>query len=639
VGIALLAPGGADLLPAAFAAKANQPLSSQSLWRHASSLFGDLKYPAGFSHFEYVDPAAAKGGSVRQSALGTFDNLNMITEGVKGNLAIGIELIYDTLLLPSLDEPSSEYGLLAEALSYPDDFSWVRYRLRPQARWHDGSPITADDVLFSFHAFKNHSPRLAGYYRHVIKAEITGEREVTFTFDSTGQRELPQIVGQLTVLPKHWWEADGASGRRRSIGATTLEPPLGSGPYRIKSFEAGRSIVYERVADYWGEDLNVRRGCNNFDELRFIYFRDFTVGFEAFKAGDLDWHIEYSAKNWSTGYNFPALKRGQVVREEFPIRNVGVMQAFAFNIRRPKFKDPRVRRAFNFAFDFETVNSEFFFGQYQRISSYFQGTELASSGLPQGKELEVLAGVREQVPQEVFTTAYWNPVAEGAQAARKNLLHAMDLLQESGFAVRNMQLVDTATGERMHVEFLLNNPGFEPCVLLYRAALERLGIGVTVRLVDTVQYQNRLRQWDFDIIVGSWTESLSPGSEQRDYWGSRAADVSGSRNFIGIKNPALDALIERIISAHDRAELMAATKALDRVLLWNHYVVPQWTYPNMRTARWDRFGRPQIMPKYGIAAFPTVWWWDERRQPSVAEFNPTTDCASPADCMTTGRGR
>ena len=336
----------------------------------------------------------------------------------------------------------------------------MRYRLRPQARWHDGSPITPDDVLFSFHAFKNHSPRLAGYYRHVIKAEITGEREVTFTFDSRGQRELPQIVGQLTVLPKHWWEAKGASGTRRSIGATTLEPPLGSGPYRIKSFEAGRSIVYERVADYWGEDLNVRRGCNNFDELRFIYFRDFTVGFEAFKAGDLDWHIEYSAKNWSTGYNFPALKRGQVVREEFPIRNVGVMQAFAFNIRRPKFKDPKVRRAFNFAFDFETVNSEFFFGQYQRISSYFQGTELASSGLPQGKELEVLAGVREQVPQEVFTTAYWNPVAEGAQAARKNLLHAMDLLQESGFAVRNMQLVDAATGERMQVEFLLNNPGF-----------------------------------------------------------------------------------------------------------------------------------------------------------------------------------
>jgi len=337
------------------------------------------------------------------------------------------------------------------------------------------------------------------------------------------------------------------------------------------------------------------------------------VAFEAFKAGYLDWHVEYSAKHWVTGYDFPALTAGQVVREEFPIRNVGVMQAFAFNTRRDKFKDARVRRAFNFAFDFETINKEIFFGQYQRISSYFQGTELASSGLPQGKELALLEMLREQVPAEVFTTAYSNPVAGSMHAARKNLLHAMKLLNDAGYVVHDMQLMDPATREPMEVEFLIANPGFEPPILIYKAALERLGIAVTVRLVDPVQYANRLRGWDFDIIVDFWTETLTPGNEQRDYWGSRAADRPGSRNTAGIKNPAVDALIDRIVMAADRAELTAATQALDRVLLWNHYVVPQWSYDKLRTARWDKFGRPELMPKYGISAFPTIWWWDARR--------------------------
>jgi microcin C transport system substrate-binding protein len=632
-GMGLLTPAGAKpLLPSA----AN--IISQPAWRHAVSLFGDLKYPPGFSGFDYVDPAARTGGSARQSAAGTYDNFNIVTQGVKGNLAAGIDLIYDTLLLPSLDEPSSAYGLLAEALSYPDDFSWVQYRLRPGATWHDGTPITPEDVIFSFSAFKQHSPRFAGYYRHVSKAEITGEREITFTFDAPGVRELPQIVGQLTILPTHWWKAEAAAGTRRAVDATTLEAPLGSGPYRIKSFEPGRNVVYERVDDYWGRDVNVRRGCNNFNELHFIYFRDRTIAFEAFKAGDLDWHVEYSSKNWATGYDFPALKRGQIVREEFPIRNMGLMQAFAFNIRRRKFQDPRVRRAFNFAFDFEAVNSEFFFGQYQRIASYFQGTELASSGLPEGKELEILAAVRGQVPEEVFTTAYWNPSAHGEQEARKNLLHAMKLLEESGFSIRRMRLVDAATGELVQIEFLLNNPAFEPCVLFYKAALERLGMGVSVRLVDAVQYENRLRQRDFDIIVSVWPETLSPGNEQRQYWGSRAADVSGSRNYIGIKNAAIDVLIDRLVAARERAELVAAAKALDRVLLWNHYVVPHWTYPNLRTARWDKFARPEAMPEYGVAAFPTIWWWEDQQLSSATAVKRANPCESPADCATTGSG-
>ncbi len=635
-GVGLLTPArprAAVPLPAA--KNKNQPA-----WRHGVSLFGDLKYPPGFSHFDYVNPDAATGGSVRQSAAGTYDNFNMVTEGVKGNLAAGIDLIYDTLLLPSLDEPSSAYGLLAEALSYPDDFSWVRYRLRSGATWHDGTPVTAEDVIFSFQAFKQHSPRFAGYYRRVVKAEITGEREITFTFDAPGVRELPQIVGQLTVLPAHWWTGTSAGGMRRAIDATTLDAPLGSGPYRIKSFEAGRNVVYERVEDYWGRDLNVRRGCNNFDELRFVYFRDLTIAFEAFKAADLDWHVEYSSKNWVTGYGFPAIRQGRVVREEFPIRNMGLMQGFAFNIRRRKFQDAKVRRAFNFAFDFQAVNSEFFFGQYQRIASYFQGTELASSGVPEGKELEILSALRGQVPEDVFTTAYWNPVAHGEQEARRNLLHAMELLQQSGFAIRHMRLVDGATGEPMQIEFLLNNPAFEPCVLFYKAALERLGIGVSVRLVDAVQYANRLRQRDFDIIVAVWPETLSPGNEQRQFWGSRAADVPGSRNYIGIKNPAIDVLIDRLVSARDRTELVAAAKALDRVLLWNHYVVPQWSYPNLRTARWDKYARPEAMPGYGVAAFPTVWWSHDQRLYAAPAVNRVDECAaSGADCATTGSGR
>jgi microcin C transport system substrate-binding protein len=609
------------------------PAPNEPDWRHALSLYGDVKYPAGFSHFDYVNPDAPEGGSVRQSAAGTYDNFNIVTQGVKGNLAAGIELIYDTLLLPSLDEPSSLYSLLAEAMSYPDDHSWVRYRLRSEARWHDATPITPDDVLFSFEAFKKHSPRFAAYYTRVAKAEITGDREITFTFVSPGVRELPQIVGQLTVLPKHWWEANGTAGIRRAIEATTLEAPLGSGPYRIRSFEPGRSIVYERVQDYWGKDLNVRRGCNNFDELRFVYFRDRTVAFEAFKAGDLDWHVEYSAKTWATGYRFPALTQGRVVREEFPIRNMGLMQAFAFNIRRRKFQDPRVRRAFNFAFNFEAVNSEFFFDQYQRISSYFHGTELASSGLPEGRELEILTSLRGQIPEEVLTTAYWNPTAHGEQEARRNLLQAMKLLEESGFGIHKMRLVDVATGKPLQVEFLLDNPAFERCVLLYKASLERLGIAVSVRVVDAVQYANRLRQRDYDIIVAVWAESLSPGNEQRSHWGSRAADVPGSMNFVGIKNAAVDRLIEQIAAAQSRAELVAATRALDRVLLWNHYVVPQWTYPNLRTARWDKLGRPHAMPNYGVAAFPALWWWDE---PGIVS---SRNCKSPEDCATTGSAR
>ena len=605
---------GAILLPLEaltlrrFARLSAQPAAS--VWRHGLSLFGDVKYPPAFPHFDYVNPQAPKGGSARQIALGTFNNFNMVVAGVKGELAVGIDLTFDTLMTSALDEVSTQYGLLAESVAYPDDFSSAVYRLRSNAKWHDGNPVTAEDVIFSFEAFRQNDPRYAAYYRHVAKLEQTGDYEITFHFDQPGNRELPQIVGQVTVLPKHWWEGTDSAGNKRDIGATTLVPPLGSGAYRIKEFVAGRSIVYERVKDYWGQDLNVNVGQSNFDELRFEYFRDSAIAIEAFKADHVDWRIENGAKEWATVYDFPAVREGRVIKEEFPIRSRGIMQAFVFNLRRDQFKDPRVRRAFNLALDFEAMNKQYFFGQYTRIESFFEGTELAATGQPQGVELEILEGMRSQVPAEVFTTPYTNPAAGNSEAVRANLREATRLLREAGYQVRNQVLVNTKTDEPLTVEFLVDRPPYERIALFYKASLKRLGIDATVRTVDQAQYENRLRGFDFDVIISAWPQSLSPGNEQRGYWGSQAADRPGSRNLAGIKNPAIDALIDRVIFAKTRQELVAATKALDRVLLWNHYVVPQWTYNKERTLRWNRFGRPDKMPEFGAADFPSIWWWN-----------------------------
>jgi microcin C transport system substrate-binding protein len=582
-------------------------------WRHGVSLFGDLKYPVGFRHFEYVNADAPKGGTAREAASGTFDNFNWVVGRVKGSLAAGIDLINETLLVSSLDAISTGYGLLAEAVSFSADFSSVTYRLREHAKWHDGTPVTSDDVIFSFEAVKKYSPQLAAYYRHVTKAEKTGDREITFTADASGNRELPRIIGELTVLSKQWWEGTDPNGKKRNIGETTLEPPLGSGPYRIKDFSAGHYIVYERGKDHWSSGLNVNVGRNNFDELHYVYFRDTTAAIEGFKAGIVDWRFENSAKNWATAYDFPAVSDKRVLLEEFPIRNIGIMQAFAFNIRREKFHDPLVRLAFNYAFNFEEMNKQIFFDQYKRVASYFAGTELAATDLPAGRELELLEAVRDKIPPEVFTKPYTNPVNGNPEAVRNNQREAMRLLKQAGYEVRDQQLVKAKTGEPYAIEFLAEGSDFERVFLFYKPALDRLGIATTVRTVDEVQYQNRLRSWDFDIIAFAWAVSLTPGNELRGYWGSRAAEEPGSTNRIGIKNPAVDAMIDQIVFAKNRADLEAAAKALDRILLSNHYVVPQWYYNKVRTARWNRFGHPDLMPKYGTAAFPDIWWWDVQK--------------------------
>jgi microcin C transport system substrate-binding protein len=601
------------------AAVATTPAHAQSepAWRHALSLFGDIKYPPDFKRFDYVNPDAPKGGVVRMISIGTFDNFNIAVMGVKGSIAPAAIMIYETLMTRSQDEITTEYGLLAEGAAHPDDFSWVIYRLRKEARWHDGKPVTPEDVMFSIEVLKKHSPMYASYYRHVVKTEKTGDRDVKFTFDGPGNRELPTIVGELPVLPKHYWEGSDSQGKKRDVSATTLEVPLGSGPYRIKEFVAGRSVTLERVKDYWGASVPAQVGQNNFDEMRFEFFRDNLVALEAFKADQADWITENSAKQWATAYDFPAVAEKRVLKEEFPINDSGRMQAFAFNLRRDQFKDARLRRAFNYAYDFEEMNKQLFFGQYKRINSYFEGTDLACSGLPQGQELQILESLRDKVPAEVFTTPYQNPVGGNPESVRANLRESARLLKEAGYEVRDRKLVDPA-GQPVTVEILVQDPSAERIALFFKPSLERIGVTTSIRIVDDAQYENRLRSFDFDMIIDQWGESLSPGNEQREFWGSQMADQPGSRNTIGIKNPAVDALIDQVIFAKDRAGLVAATHALDRVLLWNFYVVPQFTYGFSRYARWDRFGHAEL-PKYARSGLPALWWYDAEKAARIGK--------------------
>ena len=617
--IAAIAPtlGTASGVPVIDLAQA-QTASSEPVWRHALSLFGDVKYPADFQHFDFVNPNAPKGGVARMISIGTFDNFNIAVMGVKGNIAPAATMLYETLMARSQDEVATEYGLLAESVSHPDDFSWVIYRLRKEARWHDGSPVTVDDVIFSINTLKKQSPFYASYYRHVAKAEKVGERDVKFSFDSSGNRELPSIVGELVVLPKLWWEGTDSQDRKRDVSATTLEKPMGSAPYRIKQFDPGRSVFLERVKDYWGASVPAQIGQNDFDELHFEFFRDNQVALEAFKADQADWIAENSAKQWATAYDFPAVVDKRVVKEEFPINDSGRMQAFAFNLRRERFQDARLRRACNYAFDFEEMNKQLFYGQYKRINSYFEGTELASSGLPQGQELQILEAVRDKVPPEVFTTPYTNPVGGNPEAVRANLREAMKLLRDAGFQFRDQKLFDSA-GKQISIEILVQDPPSERIALFYKPSLERIGVTTSVRVVDSTQYENRLRNFDFDMNIQIWGQSLSPGNEQREFWGSQAADQAGSQNVVGIKSPVVDELINQVIFAKDRAGLVAATKALDRVLLWNFYVVPQFTYPYVRYARWDRFSHAEPLPKYGHSGLPSLWWWDAEKAARIGK--------------------
>lgn len=604
------------------------------------SLIGEPKFGPDFKNFDWVNPDAPKGGVVRMTVEGTFDTLNPFS--VQGIPAAGSTSIYDTLMTGSPDEESSEYGLVAEWISYPADYSFAKFGLRPEARFHDGTPITPEDVIFSLEILKKVDPMRGRYYKNVVKAEKTGEHEVTFTFDIKGNRELPQILGQLPVLPKHYWEATGKNGEPRDLNKSTLEIPLGSGPYKIKSFSAGNSIVLERVKDYWAKDLPVRVGQYNFDEMQFRYFRDRTAAFEDFKGGRADMWRERMASAWATQFNFDAVQKGFVKKEAIPTKGVATMQSFAFNIRRDKFKDPRVRQAFNYAFDFDDLNRSLLFGQYTRVGSYFDNSELAAKGLPEGRELEILKEFEKDLPPEVFTKEWKNPAFGSREDLRKNLAEAIRLFKEAGWEVRQEVVEDpdcgtfcklgravglgsaktqsvlrNAKGDAFEVEFLLGDDAFQKHVAHFMSNLSKIGVKANIRVVDPAQYQRRERMFDFDIIVDSFPQSNSPGNEQRDYWGSAAADQEGSRNTIGIKNPVIDALIEKLVLAKDREDVVAHTKALDRVLLWGHYVVPQWYNPFEWLATWDVFGRPEKLPSL-TSAFSQVWWVDPAKEKALA---------------------
>ncbi|MEM7192342.1 MAG: extracellular solute-binding protein [Pseudomonadota bacterium] len=584
---------------------------------HGLCLVGDPGYAPGFSHFDFVNPDSPKGGLVRLPSIGSFDSLNPVL--YRGERAPGMGLVNESLMADSIDEPSASYGLIAEWAAYPEDYSSVTFKLREGAQWHDGKPITPDDVIYSLDVNKEANPRMGLYYKNVSKAEQTGDNEVTFYFDTKNNRELPMIMGQLTILPKHYWTGKDAEGEPRDPMKTTLEPPLGSGPYKVKSVSPGRSITFERVKDYWGKDLSVNKGVWNFDEVRFEAFRDMTVAFESFKAGNLDYWNESSSKSWATAYDFPAVRDGEVKRQEVEVNRVMPMQAFVLNTRRPQFEDRRVRQALNLAFDFEWANKNLFYGQYERVGSYFQNSELAApKALPEGRELEILETVRDDVPEEVFTTVHQNPVNKDQMDMRGNLRKAVKLLREAGWQVKDGKLINTETGKQMTIEFLLVSPLFERVVQPYIRHLDRLGIASTIRLVDSAQYTRRLNGFDYDVIVANFAQSESPGNEQRDFWGSESADRQGSTNLIGVKDKAIDKLIDYVIFAKDREELVAATHALDRVLLWNDFVVPQWYSPNQRIAYWNRYGQPEKLPGL-TAGFLQVWWYDQDKGKSVPQ--------------------
>ena len=565
--------------------------------QHGIAMHGELKYPPGFTHFDYTNPDAPKGGQLREASIGTFDSLNPFI--IKGTVAEGTGLLYDTLLGRALDEPFSLYGLLAQQLRVADDRSWIEFDLRPEARFNDGTPVTAGDVAFTFETLLNEgSPFFKSYYADIQDITALSKHTVRFDFSSTTNRELPLIVGEVPILPAHYWMA-------REFAVPSLEIPVGSGPYTISHIDPGRTLTYERRKDYWGSDLPVNRGRFNFDTRQFDYYRDSTVALEAFKAGEYDFRNEHASKAWATGYTGAPFDDGRILKEEIAHGNPRGMQGFVMNTRRDRFKDARVRQALTFAFDFEWTNRNLFYGAYTRSNSYFSNSEMAADSLPDADELAILEPLRDQLPPEVFTQVYKAPRTDGSGRNRQQLRTALRLLQQAGWRLEDSRLIN-ADGEPFHFEILLVQKEFERVVSPFIRNLERLGISADIRIVDVSQYINRLRQFDFDMVVYGFGQSSSPGNEQRDYWHSDAANRPGSRNLIGINSPAIDRLVEQLIAAPDRKQLILRARALDRALQWNHFVIPHYHISAWRIAYWDKFSHPAISPTYDLGL--DTWW-------------------------------
>ena len=606
---------------AAFLAAGTAPSSAaEDEWLTTSSLIDPDRGHEAFERYDHVNPDAPKGGTLNSAAFGTFDSFNPFI--VRGNPAAGLTefggLLWDTLMQQSVAEPSTSHPLIAEAYKHPDDFSSATYRIDPDARWHDGEPITAEDVVWSFNVLKEISPMHNRYFANVTEAVAISDREVQFSFDQAGNRELPHIMGDLPVLPKHWWEGTDAKGNKRDISQPTLEPPLGSGSYRIESFQPGSRIVWERVEDYWAADNPVNIGRNNFDRRRYTYFLDDNAEFLGFQKGGIeDVRREVSTRRWSTAYDFPAFQAGDVIKREFTSSSIEAMQAFVPNMRLPRFQDRRVREALTLAYNFEAQNRTHFFGLNERFNSYFEKSELASSGLPEGRELEILEEFRDQLPPELFTEEFELPVYDDPQDERSYLREAVRLFKEAGWEIKGGRMVSAETGEQFRIEFLGASPTSEIIAGGLIESLRKIGIDATLRIIDTSQYIQRYQSFDFDVVTGRFAQSMSPGNEQRDYWSSEAADIPGSRNVGGIKDPVVDALVDKIIFAKDREELVAATRALDRVLLWNFYMIPQYYQPTLRFAYWDKFGIPEKQPDY-VGVDIDSWWIDPEKEAALA---------------------
>ena len=578
---------------------------------HGLAIHGETRYPANFTHFEYVNPDAPKGGEIIINSVssGGFDSLNPYI--LKGEAASGIEkYLYETLATMSSDEAFSHYGRVAKSMEVANDRSWIIFNLNEKARFHDGHPITSKDVVFSFNTLleKGH-PSYASYYRDVEKVEALSKHRVKYSFKVKNNRELPLIVGNTPVMPAHYW-------KDKDFTQTTLTPPLGSGPYKISHVDPGHAITFERVKDYWGQNLPVNRGRYNFDKITIDYYRDNTIALQAFKSGEYHFRTEHTSRNWATSYTGPNFGNGHIVKREIRHQLPTGMQGFVYNTRRPLFKDAKVRQALNNAFDFEWTNKQLFYGAYTRDNSYFSNSELASSGLPSPEELAILEPFQGQIPDEVFTTPYQAPSTDGSGNVRNNIRSALRLLKQAGWQVKDKKLVNDK-GERFAFTILLILPDFKRVVLPFKKNLARLGIDVKIQLVDTQQYITRVQSFDFDMVVTTFGQSLSPGNEQYNYWHSSTADQQGSRNWIGIKNPVIDKLVESVIAAPDRESLIHRTRALDRVLLWNHYVVPHWHIRNFRVAYWNIFSQPSIQPIYDLGF--DNWWIDPGKN---AKFHP-----------------
>ncbi len=580
--------------------------------RHAIALHGEPKYSADFKHLDFVNPDAPKGGTLKLHSTGTFDSLNPFI--VKGVPAAGLNylrsgLFYESLMQNAWDEPFSLYGVIAESIIIPEDKSWAKFKLRKEARWSDGQPIVAQDVIWTFRTLvEKGRPFFKAYWNDVESVEEIDEKTVLFKFAVRGNAELPLIVAELPILPKHYW-----SDEEHNFEGTSLEIPVNSGPYKISKVVPGRSIEYKRNPNWWGKDLPFFKGMNNFDRIIYDYYRDENVAQEAFLAHDYDVKLENTAKIWYEGYKVANNKAKHLIKEDIHNSRPAGMQAFVLNTRRQIFQDKDVRAAIAYALDFEWSNKQFAYGDYVRTNSFFDNSALSSCcELPSKEELEILEPFKDKIPEEVFTESYKAPVSDGSGNNRKNLQAGIKLLEKAGYTELNDNGVRYKTmkdGSVQTLEFkiLHYSPTYERWVLPFIKNIKRMGVKVNFHVVDTAQFQGRISTFDFDVLIGGFGQSESPGNEQRDFWGSDKADVQGSRNLIGVKDPVIDELIKGIIHATSREDLVFKTRALDRVLLWNHYVVPMWHYPKWRIAYWDSIERPENLS--GISPLITQTWW------------------------------